>query len=135
MGSEQNPLEVNQAKIRFLLALWDLGADKEEVGKGKVTDRILSQGKKVADFQDIFTDLEAKGAIAISHKGYKLISPQGLQVLGEILKSPDFKFDGTIVGSWIANALVRWIAETPQVSGLEVSEVKVVGDEVETSSN
>ncbi|MCV3215489.1 hypothetical protein OGM63_18550 [Plectonema radiosum NIES-515] len=101
----------NQAATRLLLALWELGGAKQEVNKGKLHDRIKSKDKKIADFQDIFDELEKKGAIAISKKGYTLTSPQGLEVLGEGLKSGDFKFEGTIVGTWAANALVRWIGE------------------------
>jgi hypothetical protein len=101
----------NQAQTRVLLALWELGGAKQEVNKGKLHDRIKSKDKKIADFQDIFAELEKKGAIAISKKGYTLESPQGLEVLSEGLKSADFKFEGTIVGTWAANALVRWIGE------------------------
>jgi hypothetical protein len=32
-------------------------------------------------------------------------------MLGESLKKPEVKFEGTIVGTWVANALVRWIAQ------------------------
>jgi hypothetical protein len=101
----------NQAQTRLLLALWDLGGAKQEVKKGDLTKRIVAKGKKVADFKDIFAELEKKGAIAISKKGYSLESPQGLEVLSQGLKSADFKFEGTIVGTWAANALVRWIGE------------------------
>ncbi|MGI8504915.1 MAG: hypothetical protein ACR2LR_27880 [Hassallia sp.] len=101
----------NQAQTRLLLALWELGGAKQEVNKGKLHDRIKSKDKKVADFKDIFAELEEKGAIATSKKGYTLTSPQGLAVLSEGLKSGDFKFEGTIVGTWAANALVKWIGE------------------------
>ena len=101
----------NQAATRLLLALWELGGAKQEVNKGKLHDRIKSKDKKIADFKDIFEELEEKGAIAISKKGYTLASPQGLAVLSEGLKSGDFKFEGTIVGTWAANALVKWIGE------------------------
>lgn len=101
----------NQAQTRLLLALWELGGAKQEVNKGKLHDRIKSKDKKIADFKDIFAELEKKGAIAISKKGYTLASPEGLEVLSEGLKSADFKFEGTIVGTWAANALVRWIGE------------------------
>jgi hypothetical protein len=77
----------NQAQTRLLLALWDLGGAKQEVKKGDLTKRIVAKGKKVADFKDIFAELEKKGAIAISKKGYSLESPQGLEVLSEGLKS------------------------------------------------
>lgn len=100
-----------QAKTRLLLALWDLGGAKQEVKKGDLTKRILHKGKKVADYQDIFEELEKLGAIAISKKGYSLVSPNGLEVLGEGLKSGDFRFEGTIVGTWAANALLNWISD------------------------
>ncbi|WP_414583525.1 hypothetical protein [Scytonema sp. PCC 10023] len=100
-----------QAKTRLLLALWDLGGAKQEVKKGELTKRIVTKSKKVADYQSIFKELEEKGAIAISKKGYSLVSPAGLEVLGEGLKSSDFRFEGTIVGTWTANALLKWIGE------------------------
>jgi len=100
-----------QAKTRLLLALWDLGAAKQEVKKGELTKRIVTKSKKVADYQSIFKELEEKGAIAISKKGYSLVSPLGLEVLSEALKNPDFSFEGAIVGTWTANALLKWIGE------------------------
>ncbi|MBD2613329.1 hypothetical protein H6G94_18985 [Nostoc punctiforme FACHB-252] len=98
-----------QSKTRVLLALWDLGGIKQQVSKGLLTKRIVSKTKKVADYQGIFEELQKQGAIAISKKGYSLISPKGLEVLGEGLRSDGFKFEGTIVGTWAANALVKWI--------------------------
>ncbi|MDF5717581.1 MAG: hypothetical protein PUP93_27865 [Rhizonema sp. NSF051] len=100
-----------QATTRLLLALWDLGGTKQEVKKGELTKRIVSKGKKIADYRDIFEKLEKEGAIAISKKGYSLESPTGVEVLGEGLKSPELRFDGTIVGTWVANALLKWISD------------------------
>ena len=100
-----------QAKTRLLLALWDLGAAKQEVKKGELTKRIVTKSKKVADYQSIFKELEEKGAIAISKKGYSLVSPLGLEVLSEALKNPDFSFEGKTIGIWTANALLKWISE------------------------
>ncbi|MHC5774723.1 hypothetical protein [Nostoc sp.] len=100
-----------QTRTRLLLALWDLGGTHQEVKKGQFTKRIVSKSQKVADYQGIFEELQSQGAIAISKKGYSLTSDKGLQVLGEGLRSGDFKFEGTIVGTWAANALVRWISQ------------------------
>ncbi len=100
-----------QAKTRLLLALWDLGGSKQEVKKGDLTKRILYKGKKVADYQDIFHTLEKQGAIAISKKGYSLVSPKGIEVLGEGLRNRDFRFEGTIVGTWTVNALLNWMSD------------------------
>ncbi|MDZ7951804.1 hypothetical protein [Nostoc sp. DedQUE09] len=96
---------------RLLLALWDLGGMQQEVKKGQLTKRIVSKSKKVADYQGIFEELQKQGAIAISKKGYSLTSGKGLEVLGEGLRSSEFKFEGTIVGTWAANALVKWISQ------------------------
>ncbi|MEH2280818.1 MAG: hypothetical protein V7K90_05665 [Nostoc sp.] len=96
---------------RLLLALWDLGGTQQEVKKGQLTKRIVSKSQKVADYQGIFEELHKQGAIAISKKGYSLTSGKGVEVLSEGLRGGDFKFEGTIVGTWAANALVRWISQ------------------------
>lgn len=100
-----------QTRTRLLLALWDLGGTQQEVKKGQLTKRIVSKSQKVADYQSSFEELQSQGAIAISKKGYSLTSPKGLEVLGEGLRSGEFKFEGTIVGTWAANALVKWISQ------------------------
>jgi hypothetical protein len=102
---------VDPNKIRVLLALWALGGAKQEVKRGELTKRIVSKRKKVADYKEIFDELEKENAIAVSKKGFSLVSPKGLELLGEGLKSSDFNFEGTIVGTWAANALLNWIAE------------------------
>jgi hypothetical protein len=107
--------------IRLLLALWDLGGTQQEVKKRPLTKRIVPKSQKVADYQGIFDELHKQGAIAISKKGYSLTSGKGLEVLGEGLRSGDFKFEGTIVGTWAANALVRWISQIDvAVAGADV---------------
>jgi len=100
----------HQSKTRLLLALWDIGASNTAVMKGQVTRRIVSKSQKVADYQGIFDQLEKDGAIAIDKNKFSL-SPKGVELLGESLKHPEVKFEGTIVGTWVANALVRWIAQ------------------------
>ncbi|MEH1858290.1 MAG: hypothetical protein V7L21_09845 [Nostoc sp.] len=96
---------------RLLLALWDLGGMQQEVKKGQLTKRIVSKSQKVADYQGIFEELQKQGAIAISKKGYSLTSGKGLEVLGEGLRSGNFKFEETTVSTWVANALVKWISQ------------------------
>ncbi|MEH2303151.1 MAG: hypothetical protein V7K88_30335 [Nostoc sp.] len=103
-----------QTRTRLLLALWNLGGTQQEVNKRQLHDRIVSKKKKVSDYQGIFEELQTQGAIAISKKGYSLTSGKGL-------KSSDFKFEGTIVGTWAANALVKWISQIDvAVSGADV---------------
>ncbi|BAZ53731.1 hypothetical protein NIES4103_64140 [Nostoc sp. NIES-4103] len=125
MGSEKKILQATQTKTRLLLALWDLGGTKEEVKKGQITKRIVAKGKKAADYQSIFEELENQGAIAFSKKGYSLTSPKGLEVLGEGLRSGDFKFEGTIIGTWAANALLKWIS---QIDVVVVGQARLVNN-------
>ncbi|BAY63120.1 hypothetical protein NIES22_31990 [Calothrix brevissima NIES-22] len=101
----------NLTKTRLLLALWDLGGTQQEVRKSQLSDRMKSKGKNIAGYPGILDELQKQGAIAITKKGYSLASPKGLEVLGEGLKDSDFKFEGTIVGTWAANALVKWISQ------------------------
>ncbi|MBD2504540.1 hypothetical protein [Anabaena azotica] len=100
---------ISQTKTRFLLALWDLGGTQQEVKRSQVIKRIVPKGKKVADYQPVFEELQQQQAINISKTGYSIASPKGLEVLGEGLRSSEFRFDGTIVGTWTANALLKWI--------------------------
>jgi hypothetical protein len=101
-----------QDKIRFLLSLWDLGAANNEVKRGVLNKRVVRKHEKSTDYEKIISEFEKEGAIAISKNGFSLVSPKGLEILGEGLKNPDFKFEGTIVGTWAANALLKWINET-----------------------
>lgn len=100
-----------QAKTRLLLALWDMGATKTAVMKGQLTKRVVQKNLKASDYQGIFDQLEKEGAIENDKNKFSL-SDKGEEMLGEMLKHPDVKFEGTIVGTWVANALVRWIAQT-----------------------
>ncbi|MDJ0732927.1 MAG: hypothetical protein QNJ47_02400 [Nostocaceae cyanobacterium] len=116
-----------QARTRLLLALWDLGGINQEVKKGKLAKRIVSKGTKIADYQSIFEELTEKGAIAMSKNGYTL-SPQGLEILSQGLQNPEFRFPGTIIGTWVVNALLEWISQmdeginsvSPSVNGNRV---------------
>ncbi len=114
MSKSKNTLKENQiqAETRFLLCLWDLGAANKEVKRGVLNKRIVRKHEKSTDYEKIISQLEKEGAIAISKNGFTLVSPKGLEVLGEGLKNPDFRFEGTIIGTWAANALLKWISES-----------------------
>lgn len=105
----------NQVKTRLLLSLWDLGGATREVKRGELTKRIVSRGKKVADYQKVITELEKEGALVISKNGYSLVAPKGLEALNEGLKSSALKFEGTTVPTWTANALLKWISANNSV--------------------
>jgi len=103
-----------QAKTRLLLALWDMGGAKAEVKKGELTQRIQRTNEKAADYQGIFQELEKAGAIALTNNKISL-SSEGVQLLGEKLKSGDFEFDSQI-GAKTANALLKWLREMGKLS-------------------
>ena len=134
MNTQAKNLQVLYAKTRLLLALWDLGANEQEVKKGLLTKRIVAKGQKMADYKDILEDLQEQGAVTISRTGYTLKSPIGLDVLGAGLRSGEFKFEGTIVGTWAANALLRWIGQINVVAAPVASGGGVIGSYEEFKS-
>lgn len=111
MSSENQAKGVNeqQAQTRLLLALWDMGGTETVVAKGQLTKKLIQKKQKAADYQGVFEQLEKDGAIASTKNKFSL-SSTGVDLLGKLLRQPEFKFEGTIVGTWAANALVRWIA-------------------------
>lgn len=116
MSSKNKDLQGSYAKTRLLLALWELGANEQKVAKGKLGKRVVSKGQKITDYQGILEDLQEQGAITILKKGsaisYTLNSPIGLDVLGAGLRSDEFEFEsGKTIGTWVANALLRWFRQ------------------------
>lgn len=116
MSSKNKDLQGSYAKTRLLLALWELGANEQKVARGKLGKRVVSKGQKITDYQGILEDLQGQGAITILKKGsaisYTLNSPIGLDVLGAGLHSDEFEFEsGKTIGTWVANALLRWFRQ------------------------
>jgi hypothetical protein len=134
MNAQAQNLQTLYAKTRLLLALWDLGANEQEVKKGLLTKRIVAKGQKMADYKGILEDLQEQGAVTVSKTGYTLKSPIGLDVLGAGLRSSEFKFEGTIVGTWAANALLRWIGQINVVAAPVASGGGVIGSYEEFKS-
>lgn len=102
----------SQSTIRVLLALWELGANKTEIKRGDLTEKIKRTGEKASDYQEIFDELEQEGAIAIGQSRNKLIllTETGVQMLASSLNNPEFEFDSQI-GARTANTLLRWMRE------------------------
>lgn len=121
MGSGNNHLQVNKMQTRLLLALWDLAGTENQVTQGKLNKRVKGKKESVAVYEQIYQQLGQEDAIAFAKvKGTKYISltEKGLQVLGAGLEDVDFRFDGTIVGSWTANALLKWMRQINAVDGV-----------------
>ncbi|MGJ5675705.1 MAG: hypothetical protein ACR9NN_19165 [Nostochopsis sp.] len=113
MKSPNNDLEVTQAQTRILLALWDLGEQKQEVKRTEVVDRAKRSSEKSGDYKRILQELEKVGVIKIAKKNKAetvFLTNKGLQMLDEGLKNPEFKYESNI-GAKTANALLKWIRE------------------------
>ena len=117
-----------QAKTRTLLTLWNLGGAKEEVKKSELTKRVQRTDEKAIDYQGVFEQLEKEGAIAITVKNKVAkvsLTNQGLQMLKEGLKSPEFEYEG--VGAKTVNALLKWIRQIDSADSSPDAESTSVG--------
>ena len=138
MNAQAKNLQTLYAKTRLLLALWDLGGSQQKVARGKLNDKMKLKNKNIPGYPEILQELEQEGAIALTKKGsaisYTLTSPIGLDVLGAGLRSSEFRFEGTIVGTWAANALLRWIGQINVVAAPVASGGGVIGSYEEFKS-
>ncbi len=90
--------------------MWDLGA--KEVKKSEVTDKLKRKYEKAAQYKQVYEQLEQEGAtITVTKNRCAIISltDKGRQLLTENLYDEAFAFDGSQVGSRLANALLKWI--------------------------
>ncbi|MBD2059786.1 hypothetical protein H6F88_28010 [Oculatella sp. FACHB-28] len=95
--------------VRLLLALWFLGG--KDVNQRKVSDRLKVGGKKSPDCDELYARLEREEAIEVAKKKVS-ITNKGIELLGQGLQSSDLAIEGTIVGSWMAKALLKWIQQS-----------------------
>lgn len=104
-----NNTQFADRSTRLLLALW--GWEEPAILKGKLTDRLKRRGEKSSDYQEVFAQLQEKGAITIA-QGKVALSSKGVDLLSQHLKGADLIIEGTIVGAWAAKALCKWIEKT-----------------------
>ncbi|MEI6332262.1 MAG: hypothetical protein WCP16_23730 [Pseudanabaena sp. ELA645] len=135
IGSDEN--KIQRAKTRVLLVLWGVTKLKESLSdadkkknelptKGEL--KLTRTGEKSADYDEIFEALEADGAITLTkYKTSKnvTLTQVGYGLLGDWLRSPDFKFEGTQIGARMGNFLVKWIASVPNAPVVAVSVPKI----------
>lgn len=107
--SHPSEAKVNPRASRLLLALWFLGG--REVNQGEVTKRVKLKQEKSSDCQKIFAQLEKDGAIEIASKKVS-ITDEGKRILSQGLKTSDLAIEGTVVGSWMAKALLKWLQQS-----------------------
>ncbi len=113
MNSEKSSLQATQAQTRLLLALWDLGGEKQEVNRSEITERAKRVNEKKAEYNSFLEKLEKAGAItSVRKKGIVkvLLTNEGLQMLREGIKNSEFYYQSN-VGAKTANALLKWIRE------------------------
>lgn len=112
---------------RLLLALWE--SEELATPKGKLMDRLKRKGEKSSDYQEVFAQLQDKGAITIAG-GKVTLSTQGVDLLGQYLKNSDLAIEGTIVGAWIARALCKWIQQANVAASTPATNGKVGSDAI-----
>ncbi len=112
---------------RLLLALWGWG--ESGVLKGKLTERLKRKGEKSTDYQQVFAQLQEKGAITIAD-GKVAISSKGIDLLGQHLQAADLAIEGTIVGAWVARALCKWVQQAKGATLTPSTNGKVTGNAI-----
>ncbi len=100
------------AKVRLLLALWELGTTNPEVKRGDLNRKIVRKGEKSGDYQKFIDELEKKGAIAFVDAQKRKLTPQRDVVRDALLASlrSNFSFSAQ-VGKNTANMLLQLIRE------------------------
>lgn len=116
--------QISSRATRLLLALWFLGG--KDVNQGAVTDRVKLKGEKSADCQKFFAQLQADGAIELTDKKPVKVSitERGKKILGQGLSSSALEIEGTVVGAWMAKALLKWIQQSEVVINVNGSNGK-----------
>lgn len=100
------------AKVRLLLALWELGTANPEVKRGDLNRKIVRKGEKSGDYQKFIDELEKKSAIAFVDVQKRKLTPQRDVVRDALLASlrSNFSFSAQ-VGKNTANMLLQLIRE------------------------
>ncbi len=112
-------LDKNQIKARILLALIvddeqkKLDPKRDVLKKTGLRDRVLGKKKNKADFDQALESLEQAEVIEVTKKGTSFsISLKGeswQSVLGAEIGNLNFKDSGTVVGTWMATGLLKYI--------------------------
>ncbi|MBW4469825.1 MAG: hypothetical protein KME45_05405 [Stenomitos rutilans HA7619-LM2] len=122
---EKTSTAKSQETTRLLLALWELGADKTALPKGKLPDR----AKKAEPFKQLVED----GAIKVEkQKSYSLVSleAKGVAQLAKELKTVDFALTGTTTGAWMARGLLKWLQQMENIAVVASTNGKATKDAI-----
>lgn len=126
-----------KAKIRVLLALWDLDATENPTKKGELIKWVKNSKERTKDYDPVLSELEASCAITFS-KNQISLTDRGLAMLDESLTSAElglgdgetgpFEFPGSIIGTKVANALLKWIRSRANLSAVAATATPATPD-------
>lgn len=101
-------------QTRILLSLWELQESSQPVKRSQVNKWVVRSSEKARDYFPIYEGLVTENAIeqsTVKRSVHFTLTPEGLQRLQAGLQDPDFAFQGTIVGTKFANALLHFCRE------------------------
>lgn len=108
MAQQETALET-----RLLLWLWFAAQQGKTVTQAQVVSKLKRKDESAEAYRQILRALDSAGAIAIQQKQCS-ITPAGEAHLAKGLADATFELSGTIVGTWVANALLLWLRQTPR---------------------
>ena len=95
-------------EIRSLLWIWFAQRTAQPPTQAQVVRKLKRKAEAAADYRKILKGLIEAEAVAVKEKAC-ILTPKGEARLAEGLLKSDFELPGTIVGSWVANALLAWL--------------------------
>jgi hypothetical protein len=123
MGLRQpNPM------TRFLLGLWSFGGVGVAVKQGDLMKVVRLGKERVADFAPIVADLVADGSIVVESVGrskvFRLLAV-GVDRLRAGVLSPEFEFEGAVVGTRFVSPLLKFMREVVAIAPIAAEVVPV----------
>lgn len=100
-------------ETRLLLWLWFAAQLDKTVTQSQAVSKLKRKGEVADAYRQLLQALESAEAISI-HKNLCSITPIGEVRLAKGLAEPAFELSGTIVGTWVANALLAWLRKNPR---------------------
>ena len=107
-------------KTRLLLNLWNLAGTEKAINQGQLNKQVKLSRETSKDYQKIYTELEALGAISrskVKSTTKITLTDKGLQLLAESLKNPEFQYNPRQrVRTKDFNALLNWLRWSSQAA-------------------
>lgn len=97
-------------ETRLLLWLWFAAQSSKTMTHAQVISKLKRKDESAEAYRQVLQALELAGAIATQQKQCS-ITATGEVRLAKGLAEPKFELSGTIVGTWVANALLAWMRQ------------------------